>query len=54
MGTAPRAVIFDLAGTLVEWPDDDPERRWALSYDHLVAAMRDRSLPTKGSWGDRM
>ncbi len=47
MGTAPRAVIFDLAGTLVEWPDDDPERRWVLSYDHLAASLGDRSLPTK-------
>ena len=37
---APRAVIFDLGGTLVDWPDweQDAERRWALSYDYLTAA----------------
>ncbi len=46
----PRAVIFDLAGTLVEWPDDDPERRWALSYDHLVTVLPNRSLPGKGQY----
>jgi putative hydrolase of the HAD superfamily len=44
---APSAVLFDLAGTLVEWPEDDPERRWAFSYDHLAAALRARSLPAK-------
>ncbi len=44
-----RAVIFDLGGTLVDWPDwvEDAPRRWALSYDHLVAA-----LPTNG-WPER-
>jgi putative hydrolase of the HAD superfamily len=45
----PRAVIFDLGGTLVDWPDwdDDAPRRWALSYDHLV-----RTLPANG-WPPR-
>lgn len=45
----PRAVIFDLGGTLVDWPDweEDAPRRWALSYDHLV-----RTLPSNG-WPDR-
>ena len=28
----PRAVVFDLGGTLVDWPDwvEDAPRRWAL------------------------
>lgn len=47
--TAVQAVIFDLGATLVDWPDweGDVERRWALSYDHLVA-----TLPG-GDWPDR-
>lgn len=38
MGATPRAVIFDLGGTLVDWPDweQDAERRWALSYEYLT------------------
>ena len=40
MEITPRAVIFDLGGTLVDWPDweQDVERRWALSYDYLIRA----------------
>ncbi len=48
--TAPvRAVIFDLGGTLVDYPewDTDAPRRWGVSYDYLVAA-----LPRNG-WPDR-
>ena len=47
--SAPRAVIFDLGGTLVDWPDWDLDapRRWAMSYDHLTAI-----LPHNG-WPDR-
>src|SRR4051812_11875719 len=39
----PRAVIFDLGGTLVDWPDwnQDAPRRWALSWDALTAALPD-------------
>src|SRR5690348_4913583 len=44
-----RAVIFDLGGTLIEWPDwdNDIERRWGLSYDYLIS-----TLPREG-WPDR-
>jgi putative hydrolase of the HAD superfamily len=46
---APRAVIFDLGGTLLDWPDwiDDSPRRWALSYDHLVAALPGNGWPAR-------
>jgi haloacid dehalogenase superfamily, subfamily IA, variant 3 with third motif having DD or ED/haloacid dehalogenase superfamily, subfamily IA, variant 1 with third motif having Dx(3-4)D or Dx(3-4)E len=42
-----QAVIFDLGGTLVDWPDwnEDIQRRWALSYDYLVAHAGERSWP---------
>ena len=45
----PRAVIFDLGGTLVDWPhwDQDAPRRWGLTYDRLAS-----SLPERG-WPDR-
>jgi len=48
----PRAVIFDLGATLVDWPDweEDVERRWALSYDHLVAAVPDRAVPDRAAY----
>lgn len=41
------AVIFDLGGTLVDWPDweEAVERWWVLSYDHLVAARPDVAWP---------
>ncbi len=34
----PRAVIFDLGGTLVRWSDWETgaDGKWAASYDHLV------------------
>jgi len=36
-----RAVIFDLGGTLVDWPDwnEDIDRRWALSYNYLARTL---------------
>lgn len=41
MSVAPRAVIFDLGGTLVDWPewDTDGPRRWGMAYDYLVTAV---------------
>ncbi|HEV8669343.1 MAG TPA: HAD family hydrolase [Candidatus Limnocylindria bacterium] len=38
--TAPRAVVFDLGGTLVQWTDweDGAAAKWALAYDALRAA----------------
>jgi len=47
--TSLRAVIFDLGGTLIDWPDWDRDiyRRWALSYDYLTETLR------KDDWPDR-
>jgi putative hydrolase of the HAD superfamily len=41
------AVILDLGGTLLDWPDwvADSPRRWGLSYDYLVGQLSDRDLP---------
>lgn len=52
----PRAVIFDLGATLVDWPDweEDVERRWAVSHDHLVAALPDRNLPGRAAYVQAM
>lgn len=40
--TAPRAVVFDLGGTLVQWPDWDgaAPAKWGLAYDALAAEHR--------------
>jgi putative hydrolase of the HAD superfamily len=48
----PRAVIFDLGGTLVHWPDwdEDAPRRWAISYDLLVGALPDREWPAREAY----
>lgn len=47
--TPPRAVVFDLGGTLVDWPDwvEDAPRRWALSYDYLVSHLPRNGWPTQ-------
>ncbi len=39
--SVPQTVIFDLGGTLLDWPDwnEDVSRRWALSYDYLATKM---------------
>jgi putative hydrolase of the HAD superfamily len=43
-----RAVIFDLGGTLIDWPDwdDDIERRWALSYEYLTTTTQTNNWPS--------
>lgn len=43
MTVAPRAVVFDLGGTLVEWPDweDGAPAKWGLAYDAMRAASGD-------------
>jgi putative hydrolase of the HAD superfamily len=48
----PRAVIFDLGGTLVDWPDweQDAPRRWANSYDHLIAAAPTPDWPAREAY----
>ncbi|GHO42545.1 HAD family hydrolase [Ktedonospora formicarum] len=47
-----RAIIFDLGGTLIDWPDwdEDIERRWGLSYDHLIAYMNGRVWPEREAY----
>jgi putative hydrolase of the HAD superfamily len=42
-----RAVIFDLGGTLIDWPDwnEDIERRWALSYEYLTSTISSSDWP---------
>src|SRR3712207_6480729 len=52
----PRAVIFDLGGTLVHWPDwdEDAPRRWGLSYDYLVAAAPADDWPSRDAYVEVM
>lgn len=54
--TIPRAVIFDLGGTLVDWPDwdDDAPRRWALSWDALTAALPHAEWPPRDAFVSAM
>jgi HAD superfamily hydrolase (TIGR01509 family) len=46
---APRAVVFDLGGTLVHWADwdDGAPAKWSFAYDALVGADRDRTWPQR-------
>src|SRR4051812_26215151 len=48
----PRAVIFDLGGTLVDWPEweEDSPRRWGLSWDALTAALPDTAWPARAEY----
>ena len=52
----PRAVIFDLGGTLVDWPDwdEDVSRRWSISYDFLVARLPNHGWPERGAYVEAM
>jgi putative hydrolase of the HAD superfamily len=45
--TAPRAVVFDLGGTLVQWPDWEggAAANWGLAYDALRAAHDSVTAP---------
>lgn len=47
-----RAVIFDLGGTLIDWPDwdEDIARRWALSYDYLTSHCPPKSWPEREAY----
>ncbi len=47
-----RAVIFDLGGTLIDWPDwdEDISRRWALSYDYLVSELPSNGYPSRDAY----
>jgi putative hydrolase of the HAD superfamily len=48
----PHAVIFDLGGTLLDWPDwnEDVSRRWALSYDYLTAQLPSNHWPSRDAY----
>ena len=50
--SVPRAVIFDLGGTLLDWPDwnEDVSRRWALSYDYLTAQLPNNHWPGRDTY----
>jgi putative hydrolase of the HAD superfamily len=45
----PRAVIFDLGGTLVDWPDwvEDAPRRWGVAYDSAAHVRAERPWPER-------
>ena len=45
--TPPRAVVFDLGGTLVHWPnwEGDAPAKWRLAYDALARRAAARALP---------
>ena len=47
-----RAVIFDLGGTLIDWPDwdEDINRRWGLSYDYLISAVPADNWPGRETY----
>lgn len=47
-----RAIIFDLGGTLIDWPDwnEDINRRWALSYDHLTSTLPSNGWPSRDAY----
>jgi putative hydrolase of the HAD superfamily len=52
----PRAVIFDLGGTLVHWSDWEAgaDGKWAASYDHLVTQFADRRWPARDAYVNAM
>lgn len=47
--TAPRAVVFDLGGTLVHWPDwdDGAPAKWSFAYDAMRITGGDRPWPSR-------
>jgi putative hydrolase of the HAD superfamily len=48
----PKAIIFDLGYTLVEWATDDEalKRAWAICYDALVTGLPDRQWPDRSTF----
>lgn len=50
--TAPHAVIFDLGGTLLDWPDweEGASRSWGRSYDLLVASTPGNRWPQRNAY----
>lgn len=53
---SPRAVIFDLGGTLVRWPDweTDAPRRWREAFDYVVGAVPSRPWPDRDAFAQAM
>src|SRR5450631_477727 len=54
--TAPQAVIFDLGGTLIDWPDWDENvnRRWGQSYNYLISHLSPHNLPSQDTYVQAM
>jgi putative hydrolase of the HAD superfamily len=54
--TAIQAVIFDLGGTLIDWPDwdEDINRRWGLSYDYLTSTLPTNDWPARDAYVQAM
>ena len=50
--TAPRAVVFDLGGTLVHWPnwEGDAPLKWGAAYDALARADGGTALPDRDAF----
>jgi putative hydrolase of the HAD superfamily len=50
------AVIFDLGGTLIDWPDWDEDilRRWGLSYEYLTSTLPTRDWPPREAYVQAM
>ena len=50
--SAPRAVIFDLGGTLVDWPGwvEDAPRMWGTTYDHVTATLPALQWPERAAF----
>lgn len=51
-----RAIIFDLGGTLIDWPewDQDAPRRWGLAYDYLTEHIPASDWPERGAYVQAM
>lgn len=51
-----QAVIFDLGGTLIDWPDWDEDilNRWGLSYDYLISKASGRGWPERDRYVEAM
>lgn len=49
---APRAVVFDLGGTLVHWPDweEAAPTKWSFAYDALRREADGRPLPERDAF----
>ena len=54
--TAPRAVVFDLGGTLVHWADweEGAAAKWGAAHDALRLAASGRAWPDRQMFVDAM